>query len=516
MPASIVLTGLATNDPVPGNYLETLFAQGPAAGFAGQRPLLLIGNPTTAGVGVAATVYGPDTVVPCQTENDVINLTGAGSELHRMWLRAQPIAQNTTSIYILIVAQSVGTAASFPFTLVNVPTASGNIRIFVGDDFVDTAFAASDTLATITANMVTNILGKSRWPVTAAQATVTTPNDSCTITARCKGPRGNWIRRMASINFGNGSTPNTTITGTTDAFLTGGATADDNTAALATILATRYYYIASAAEDSTQFTALVNQVNTQALPISGIRQVCFAGSVDTQANINTIATTNNAVRAEFIWQKAGLLTPAEMAAKAAALYAVEEATTKPKFNFSGYPRNSSEQALWGAWPAPRDQTSWPTRAVVKTALLNGVTPIGVAGNGTTYLVKRITSRSLLGANADYRTRDSHKRTIIDFFGDDWIAKTALQLGGKNLTDDPKPGDPNQPTPDTTTPRRYKDLTFQLIDAYASVSILQNTAATKANAIFQREPANPSRLSASVGLFPVDILDQTAAQVLQVS
>jgi phage tail sheath gpL-like len=511
MPASVTLTGLSPTDPLPGNFLETLFAQGPSGGFSGVRSLMLIGNRTTAGnATVETTVYGPDTTVPAQSENDVINLTGTGSEIHRGWRRAQKVGKNSLRIYFICVAESAGAAATLTFTLANVPTGAGNIRVFVGDEFVDTAFAASDALATICANVVASVNGRSAWPVTAAAA-----SPAVTLTARQKGLRGNWLRGMASINFGNGATPNTTITNTADTFFSGGTTADSNTNALGTIASTRYYYQASAAEDATQFGALVAQVNSMALPSVGMRQRCFCGSVDTQANTDTIAVTQNAARAELIWQKAGLWTPFELAAHCAALYAVEEGGAKPMCNFSGFPRNDSEKALWGP-PAPRDQTAWPSIPTQRTALLNGVTPIAVGASGNTYMVKRITSRSLNGSNPDYRIRDAHKVTIVDFFGDELVQTENDELGGKNLTDDVPAGSPNQPPADTTTPARYRDLVNGVVNKYGNDFLLQKTDVTKAEMIVQRAPANAAQMQSSTPLYPVDILDSTASLVVQIS
>lgn len=514
--APIVLTGLSLNDPVPGNYTERLFAQGNTAGFAGQRPILLIGNKTSAGNGVAGTtLYGPDTPIQAQTEQDVINLTGTGSELHIMWLDASRIAGGTSSIYFIIVTSSVGASATLVFTFLNVPSASGNVRIWIDDEFVDTAFASGDTLATLTANIVLNASAKTRWPVTGAVTTVTTSSDSVTFTARVPGPRGNFHRGMATISTGSGATSNMTVTNTVDVAFASGTTADDSTAALATILASRFYYIASAAEDATQVGALVTQVNLQALPVTGICQRVFAGSVAAQSAIDTIATGLNAARADVWWQKNGLITPCRMAARAAAIFAVEENSGgKPKCNFSSYPRNDSESANWGNWPPPRDLSAWPTRPVVKTALLNGVTPIGVRSNGATYLVKAITTKCLNGASPDYRIRDHHKVTIIDFFADDGVQKENDQLGGKNLSDDVAQGQP-PPPPDTTTPARFRDLWLGMVDTYGNDGMLQKTAITKAEAIFQRESGNTSRLSASIPLYPCDILDQTAVVISQV-
>src|SRR6266404_5706528 len=346
MSGSINLQGLAINDPTPGNFLEIDFAVGQPAGSGTQHPMLLMGNATSAGVATADTViYGPDTPVQCQTESEVITLFGAGSEIHRMFRRVVKI-QQAVSVYMMAITASGGTAASIVFTLLNVPTAAGTVRVFMDDEFVDTSFAASATLATITAAIVTNVNSKPHWAAVATQTTVTTSNDSVTLTAKIAGPRGNSHRGMAQIVLNAGGASNMTVTNTTDAAFASGATADSNTTALSTILSRRFYYIISAANDSTQYGALAAQLTAQALPTVGIRQRCFAGSSDTLSATNTIAIAVNNPRAEYIWLQTSPVVPSELAAIAASVFAQgENSGTKPVCNFNFYGNGPND-----VWP----------------------------------------------------------------------------------------------------------------------------------------------------------------------
>lgn len=506
MTASIVLTGLAANDPVPGAYLEINFAQGEAAGSGSERSILLLGNKTSSGSAtVDTTIYGPDTAVPCQTEADVISLFGTGSELHRMYRRIVKV-NRVTSVYMLAVTESAGTAASETIVLANNATGNGNLRVWVGDEFVDTAIVSGDTPTAIGDNLVTNINAMTHWPVTAANVTGTV-----TLTAKQKGPRGNWIRIRSLITSGIA----TTATKGAGALLASGATADSNTTALTTILPKRFYYIVSAADDATQFGALVTQVNSQAVATTGIRQRAFAGSVDSLATTTTIATGRNAARAELVWQLNSDWTPAELAANHAAVVAAWEAerTPRPLHNFSGFGNDSATQPYWVV-PAPLSGSA-PTRANIKSALQNGITPIASNPNGTTYMVKRITTRSLNGSNADYRIRDAHKVTVCDFFSDDLIAKTVLQYSGKDIADDPPEGG-REPGPQVVTPSRYRACVFRLLTDYDENDQLDDVAAIKAGTIVQRESSPRTRMSALVPMRPIDIADQFAIQVNQVS
>lgn len=507
MSASIVLTGLAASDPVPGSYVEVNFAQGETTGSSSQRVMLCLANKTSAGSATVDTViYGPDTLIPLQTEADMIALGGVGSEAHRMFRRIAAVNRDT-AVYWVFVTASAGTAASGTFLITGVASGNGNHRCWVGDEFADTAIASGDAVDTIGAAIAVSINAKTHWPVTAAYNSGT---DTVTLTAKVAGPRGNWIRFQCAITSGI-----TTTTGaTSDGFLTSGATADSNTAALATILSRRFYYIVSAAEDATQFGALVSQINTQAAPTTGIRQRAFAGSVDTLANATTIATGINAARAEIIWQEKGQWTPAELAANNAAFYALFEDSDNPRTNFIGSGTDAITAQYWKV-PKSRVDSAAPTRASVKSALNNGLSPIAVTSAGSTYLVDRITSRSLSGATADYRIRDAHKVTICDFFADDVQAKAALQMAGKRIANDPPEG-AKAPGPQVATPSTFRGLIVSVLNSYANNDLLQNVEQIKAGLIVQRETNPSTRMSARVPLQPIDNFEQAAVAVDQVA
>jgi len=410
-----------------------------------------------------------------------------------------------TPIYALAVTESVGANATGTITFTTTAAAAGTARVYVGDLFVDTAIASGDTVTTIATNVVASINSQTDWAVTA-----TNTAGVVTVTAKQKGLRGNWLRYSAVI-LGTGVT--TTVTPTAQTFFTGGTTADSNTTALATILSRRYYYIVSAAEDSTQVAALVSQVNTQALPINAIRQRVFFGSVDTSGNVTTIATTINAARAEVTWLQNSDWPPSELAANSGALYALAEAPLAFRCNFDGYGNNVNEQATWKV-PAPRSGTV-PTRATIKAALNNGISPIGVNANGSTYLVSRITTRSLTGATADYRIRDAHKVTVCDRYADDLGSKLALNYSGKLIGNDPVEG-ARVPGPNVVTPRVLKAGIDQQTRDYGDLDLLQNVDQIIANTIVIRESSPTTRLSARIPLEPVDLDHQNAIAIDQVA
>ncbi len=504
--ASIVLTGLSANDPVPGAYLQVSFAQGEAAGSGSDTEVLLMGNKTSAGSATVDTdVYGPDTLVPLQTEQDAIDLFGAGSELHRMFRRFTKVNRSTT-VRAIAVTASGGTAASGAITLTTAAAANGNIRVWICDEFVDVAVTSGDAFNTTGDALAAAINTQTHWPVTAAYATPV-----LTVTAKIAGPRGNSIRMQLIKTAGLGTTLSAF---TTDTELASGATADSNVTALATIAASKYYYIVSAAGDATQFGALATQINTLAAPTVGLRQRGIAGAIGTLAATTTIATGRNNARCEIVWQEKSLLPEAELAANQAAVITLFETKPNPRTNFANFGQDAVTGDFWLV-PAPRLKSAWPSRTSIKSALNNGHSPIGVQTNGSTYLVNRITTRSLNGAINDYRIRAAHKVTVCDFFGEDLLAKTVLQFSGKRIMDDPARG-ARMPGGSVLTPTVYKGAILGLLDVYDTNDLLDNVARIKEGLVVQRETSPTTRMSARIPMRVVDNCEQFAVSLEQVA
>jgi len=503
MGASVQLTGLAANDPVPGEYVEVAFAQGPASLATATDKALFIGNMLSSGVATVSTVYGPDTAVAMTSSDDAALLFGVGSELHRQIRRFMQL-NTSTPVYAIAVAEGGSAAAATgTITVATTATAAGTLRIFVQDEFVDVGFVTGDTPTTIAANAVVQINAKGYWPVTATNAA-----GVITIAAKQKGLRSNLIRYFARITpfTGVGST----VTPVASTLTTGGTVADDLTAALAVVVAQKYYYIVPAAVDSTQLALVKAQIDTQALPINGIRQRMVWGSNDTLANTITIVDALNSARTEVAWQLQGDVPAPELAAVMAAVYMLYEAPAVPRLNFNFYGQGNGEP-----WPlkAPLSGVV-PTRSQVYAALNAGVSPIAAQG-ASAYLSKRVTNRYKTGAIVDYRIRDAHKVLICDRYADSLISKSAQQLRGKEIGDDPKKNEPT-PGPRVVTPRVVKALIDGVTDFYNGNDLLQNVSTIKANTLVLRDSGNKTRIGAKVPLEPVDVLDQICFRVDQVA
>lgn len=580
--AAVLLIGIGAGFPNPGTYVQVNFAAGASSGSSAAKNALIIGNRSTAGSATPDTViYGPDTQVPVQSEQDVINVFGPGSQCHRAWRRFNSV-NKTTAVYFLAVTESAGAAATGQVLFTGTATSNGNARFWVGDEFVDSPITIGDTPTTQATNLAGWINAQTNWSITASATA-----GAVSITWKNKGPEGNWGKIQVQngpgflaggvtisvsgtawvtgaaatlTTFTTPTTPNgyyykiTTVGGTPTfgsaqptwpttigtatsadsngniwtcwgtlsgagiAQLGGGTTADSNTLALSTIDSTRFRYIILCDSDSTNVGRAASQVNIQAQPLTGIRQQLFYGSVDTLANAITSATALNSPTAECQWGYATDVTPLEIAAHNAAIYSLwENSGNRPvgRLNYSLYPVNATDAPLWTLSGTRNGPAYGPTTNQITSALNNGLSPIALRQDGSAYLVKRCTTRSLNGSTPDYRIRDAHKVSIMWSFADDAQAITQENYGGKDLLDDPKQGGP--PLPNTaTSPRLWKGTLDQLVEEYGTDGLLQNADDTTAAAIVQRE-ANPrTRMSAQYDLQTADIADQFATVLNQVA
>jgi len=541
----ISLPGLPSNYPVPSNYVFSQYAAGTIAANQGAIKTIIIGN-GNGGTSVRDNAfYGPDTQVVCAQESDVITLAGSGSEVHRQW-RAFTAVNGISPLYIGVVTSGTGTATG-TITITGTANVAQTIRVFVEQEFVDTAVNIGDTQVTIATNIVASINSKIYWSVTASN---TSSSNVVTLSAKCSGVKGNWINFESQVilpavlpttlinNVPVVVTPAPTVVSagavspptTKDGYyLSGGSTPDNNTTMLATIKPFNFNYIVSSwAGDGTVETdgygaasnvgRLAAQVQANALPLIGFRQRYIIGSImSTSSNPQYIANALDDFRAGIIWQLSSDYTPSYLAASVAGtITSIESNFGSASCNFDGV-SSVSNPGQW-AVQAPRGKQA-PLATQLVSALNAGVSPIQSTQYGTAYLVKLITTYSLnpVTSSVDYRVRDWHKVTVCDNFANDLQALFSASLGQRVVTADPAGG--TSPSNGAVTPSIVKSLVFGLIDTYANALVLDptQTAATKAGTIVSYNPALASNIIyVLVPLHPINILDSTQSLLQQVS
>jgi phage tail sheath gpL-like len=537
---SISLTGLASNYALPGNYVQINFAQGPASLGSANYSAIIFANILSSGTASTATasqafVYGPTTTPSLQTEQDAINLFGAGSEAQIVWSAFTNI-NKVTPLYVAPIATASGAAATstISFTITNaastnvataVPTSSGSVTVFVAENSVSIGFSTTDTATSLATNIVNAINSQVKWAVTASAAAATWLSTVATVvitlTAKTVGYRGNFINFNAVVSQGSNGVASSVTAPTS---MSSGSGVDSNAYAIGGVASTRYYYQISAdgyntgAGSETNLKALSTQITTNALPTNGIRERWFAGSNDSSvANASFCAEALNDVRGCLVWQQSSDYLPCVLASKVAACVSLlENGFNATSLNFDGVGITANTAGLLSI-NAPRSGiVATPTN--LNTALNTGVTPIASTNTGTGYITKLITTycENVSASNVfDYRVRDYHKVSTADRFSDDLISVFAASCSGKTVAPDPKQNEP--PPPNAITPSVLKGMINRLErDYYQSGLLININSIINGTLVQYNQVTAPNVISALVPLQIISVLDQTQTVVNQIS
>lgn len=524
--ADVVLQGVPATAP-PGVYVQLDFAQG-ATGLPTQvYSALILANCTSQGSQASCTpgtVFGPATLIPCQTVQDAVNLFGAGSPAHLMFA-AFKILNPSTPLNVAPVAAATGTAATQSVTITATgasPQTTGVVQYQVdGKVPAQAVFAATDNATTIAANLAAAINGNTGLPVTA-----TSSAGVLTVTAKVVGARGNNLRGFAGVVSGSG----VTVSVVSPANFTSGAGSDatgyTNTLNAIALNGQRYYYVIPEAggdniDGYTNGIAAEVQsfIDSQALPAIGLRQRAVMGSNDTIAHTSAVATLLNDARCEIVQCNQLDLTAGELAAKWAA--AIMDFETAPLdaagVNFDGFGSDAASQPFWNV-KAPLNGSA-PSSTDIQTAIVSGVTPLRVVAGGSTSVVKRVTTRyfSLGGVGGsqqvlDLRITDSGKVTICDRFFDDLSALIALRYPRKLIGADPVSGSP-PPGPAIVTVSKVTQTCTEVIKSYAAAGLI-NGPATLSQLVVQRNVNPSTSIGIVVPLFVADPLHTVLIHGLQ--
>lgn len=476
----MALTGIDPNDPIPATRRELIFGSG-ISSQGPNREVVLYGN--------RDQVVPPTNPEPLDTlgtyiadDSDAKARFGPRSELYQMYKKYTAVDSGAT-IYGVAVTESVGAQAVSTLTLATNANASSTLKItIVGVDiFVPVASGDTPTIVATAAASAINAAEGATLPVTAGAVA-----GVVTITAANRGLRGNFIigRLAAPDEQGlRASFTKPCAMTVTKAITAAGATADDGTAAIASVANSEIYYQVSPWQQSAMANTVGNTVvisdtdnqngelramiRTQALPINGKEQCMITAFVDDQAAATTIATTLNSVRAFMFRAERNDWTPAMLAAQNAAVVRSQQ-VSQPAANFAGY--QSSDSTVYQVL-APFSVNDRPTTVENRADLNNGVSPIAFRPDGKAYLVRFITTKCRNDNNdPDYRARPGHITSVVDFA---WNLVKQRWDSTKQpfVADNPKEGE--QPKARTTTPQQVEGLMLQVInDLVASTPLGQ--------------------------------------------
>jgi phage tail sheath gpL-like len=509
MPLSLELTGFDKSNPIPGVYAELRVAQGESAGDLGPKKILVVGGKSSAGTITAGT----QVVGPISDEADAETYFGAGSSGHRMFRRYLKLHKGA-EVYGIAYATASGSAAVDKLVVtVTTITGGGVVDVIIAGETCSAGFTTSSTATTIGDDLANAINAKTWLPVTASNSSGTV-----TITAKAAGTVYNSIRLRAKYTTGKGVSTNLAddipigTSGESGAAI--GAGAASYTAIASTILGTKYHYVIVDTQESGVIDTVLDQINLQAEPTTGFRQKLVVGAALSPSAAATLASgaTMNAARARLVNQEASPEEHYVTAATCGAVFAKHE-LSDPSYNFDGY---GTKEGQVFPLARPYADANIPTSTELKSMLNQGVTPIGVADNGATYIVRSVTTRCKNGSNFDYRCRDSICVTVGDAFTDDLVARLSAAPWTK-VTADPAAG-ANEPPAAFATPKRVKAVVEQLVSDYADAGYLDPAEKQAMLDSIQVgiDPSVPTRINIVAPIYSAKLLHQMAALVKESS
>jgi len=424
---------------------------------ANLQPIVILAPKLAAGTLAAAT--------PTQiySNSDADTYAGVGSiaaEMARHLLATNPYA----TLWLVLVDDPAGANATASVVYSGTITGAGTEAVWVDDEKVEIATAATDTATTIAAAMAAAINARPWLTVTAAAATGT-----LTLTSRHKGLLNNQLLINAS-----GSTVGAARAVTQFA---SGTLAHDVAAALTSIFTAGHKIIASAFNDATTLTAIRNHVNTvsNSVEIRGCR--AWFGSNGSVANSTTLASGQNGwllheALARYTQSKGARSAPWNIAAAMAAVDAFEEDPARP-LNTLPLPTL-----------AVPDRVDVLSRSEQEAMLYAGVTPIEPGPGNLMQVVRAITTYTTSAAGApDAALLDITTPKTMFYFRELVVNDQKIRFGREKFS--------------KRVANAIKQRAYEIAKQLEDLEILQNVDDYKDQFVWEPDSQNPNRLKLKV-------------------
>lgn len=446
---TLLLTGIG-DSPIPRIAREFSFGQGDSTGAGNVRPVVLVGNKTSAGTESAATLGQP-----IQSLEDAETRCGARSELRWMYY-AYRLIDPTGPVSVCVVAEGGGaTAATRTYTFATAANDATNLFIDWGGFRFTVPIASGDTAVVQAAAVAAKTTADPSLPFSAAIGGVGSEH-IVTLTAAQLGPRGDFILGRVRMTYQKSVATTITV-----GAVSSGTGADDVTNVVAELTGSTFFYHVLAATAAAGITATDNGVGeyitfikTQALPVNGKNQTVIIGLDCTQAQATSVATSSvaNSVYAFFYRVENNDWPPPMIAAHHAAMKRSQE-VNYAAYNFAGYTNTDTTPYFV---PPPFAKADVPTTTEQAADINNGVSPVSFRTDGTPYLVRDVTSRSWTGSSAtkDYRAREGHIPSVTFAFWEE-VEQRYIAQRQPNVMADPPQG--RRPIAGFDTPQTMRDL-----------------------------------------------------------
>jgi hypothetical protein len=206
--------------------------------------------------------------------------------------------------------------------------------------------------------------------------------------------------------------------------------------------------------DVTNLGRVETQIDTKAGPLEGRLECAVVGLVGTLSASGSVAqSTLNASAFEVLWMEESEVPAEEFAARWAAIRHLAEFSTAPDA-----PNQRYDEVPLSWMVAQEAPSKRPSRSSIKSALNFGLTPIATI-KGRPVLIRAVTTRTLtdLGAADDGTIDVAVDRTGKEYRRGLTATLRAHRAQYKFLDNDPAEGDEPEIEPNTTYPKRIRDV-----------------------------------------------------------
>lgn len=422
----------------------------------------------------------PLTAVDVFSNEQAAALFGRGSAGHLMATAAIGANNYLRLQMIGLPEDAEGVAATGAVVISGAATATGLVRLQVGDSLVDVTVATGDTADAVARALITAVAASTALPVTAsptyssgeggeAQPAEQVPG-SVTLTARSKGASGNGI-----VVRGASTATGITLAVTT---MTGGLNDADIAPALAAVFGAGHDIIVSPFSTQDALTALRTHLDAVSGPMEQRGATGVAGWPGSLSTGTTLASSLNSGRLTVGWHNGSVKSAAEIAAAYAAVIASEEDPARPL-------NTLAMSTLDVTAPEYR-----PGRMEQENALYNGLTPFEIGPGDKVQIVRAITTytRNAEGTE-DVSLLDLTTIRTLDYVRKACRERISLRFPRDKLS--------------SRTPRRVRSELLDVLYALDDLEIIEEVDANKDALIVERDSKDVNRLNARI---PCDVVN----------
>ncbi|CDH07226.1 putative phage sheath protein [Xenorhabdus bovienii str. oregonense] len=407
------------------------------------------------------------------SDNEAARQFGAGSLAHLM-ARAAIQANSYLQLQVIgLKTARAGQAAQATLSLTGPATGSGTLYLWVGDQRLDIAVEAGDSLDTLNGAVVAAVTAATALPVTATplnQGTADAPRYGITLAVRQAGEFGNAIRLKTACTAKG--------IGVTLSDMAGGENDPDIQPALDAVFAAGHHIIISPFSTKTALLALRTHLDKTGNALEQRGAIGVAGWTGTLATGTTLAGDINDGRLTLGWYPGSARLPAELAAAYGAVIAREEDPARPL--------NTLPLAGMDITPVMHRAS----RNEQENALHNGLTPIEVGAGDRVQIVRAITTYT---RNAD-SVDDISLLDLTTIRTLDYTRKACRERISQRF---PR---------DKLNERTRQKVRSELLDVLLKLEdseILEQVEENKDKLIVERNDKDPNRLDAEI---PADVVN----------